>query len=369
MLAATFPEYEIETFTLSQMLKHRFDILLVNMLFALRDNGFSILKSKNALRKAFMTTPYLFSFIKRLIAKIILPNRSDYVFSIQLQSLFDLSVPDLPHYIYTDHTHLANLTYADFNPEDLRSSKWVSLERQIYQNAAHIFTRSTNISESLVENYNVDPGKTTCAFVGVNTTITPNQLDNQNYANKNILFVGFDWERKVGPDLVSAFEKVLKVHPDAKLSIVGPNPQVDHPNIQVYGRLPLEDLHKHYKSASLFCLPTHLEPFGVVFVEAMSYGLPIIATQIGAIPDFVLEEINGYLVAPGDVDGLAERIIAVIGNPDLLRTFGGRSRQLAADRYNWECVGEIIRKQILADLNMHISEIGSSNGITRSTFV
>jgi glycosyltransferase involved in cell wall biosynthesis len=87
-----------------------------------------------------------------------------------------------------------------------------------------------------------------------------------------------------------------------------------------------------------------------VFIEAMSYGLPVLATRVGAIPDFVTPGENGYLVTPGDVDTLAERLIALLGNPDLLRDFGNHSRQLVKERYNWESVAEKIRHRIMTDM-------------------
>jgi glycosyltransferase involved in cell wall biosynthesis len=360
LLDSTFPEYEVEIFTLSKILKRRYDILLINSLFALREYGFSILRNKKVFRRAFISTPFLFKWVKRLVAERISSNLSDYVFSFQLQSLFDTSVPGLPNYVYTDHTHLANLAYDEFNRKDLHSSKWIALERQIYQNATHLFTRSTNISKSLVEIYNVDPDKITCAYVGVNVKTTGGMLENKDYLTKNILFVGVDWERKGGPDLLAAFAQVLEAHPDASLTIVGCQPQVNMPNTKVLGRLPLEDLQKYYQRAVVFCLPTHLEPFGVVFIEAMSYSLPIVATQIGAIPDFVSQGENGYMVDPGDVDGLAKRLIEIIDNPNLIREFGMRSLQLVAERYNWESVGAKIRYRILTDLGQK-SSVADSN--------
>jgi glycosyltransferase involved in cell wall biosynthesis len=354
MLIKTFPEYKVETFTISQLLKKSPGILMFNSLITLRKNGFSILKGKNTLRKAFIGTPYLFKQVSQLISKKILPDLAEFAFSIQLQSLFDLSIPGLPNYVYTDHTHLENLMYADFDPEKLYSPEWLALEKQIYQNAAHTFTRSTNISNSLINKYDIDPEKVTCVYAGVNVKTSKKDSDDRDYTNKNILFVGIDWERKGGPDLAAAFEKVLEVHPDASLTVIGCTPKINLPNTRVYGYLSPDDLQQHYQRASLFCLPTRLEPFGVVFVEAMSYGLPILATEIGAIPHFVRTNRNGYLVAPGDINGLAARLNDMIGNPNLLKAFGLKSRQLAREHYNWENVGKKIKRTVLDDLDENI---------------
>ena len=64
-------------------------------------------------------------------------------------------------------------------------------------------------------------------------------------------------------------------------------------------------------------MPTHLEPFGVVFLEAMQASLPIIATKVGAVPDFIKDNWNGILVEPGDIDGIANGLIKLLENPIL----------------------------------------------------
>lgn len=350
MLTQAFPEFEVKPFALSQLLKRRPDILGINTLFALREKGFSILKDRSAFRKAFIGTPFLFKQASELIRRKIQADQGAYAFSFQLQSLFDFSIPGLPHYVYTDHTHLENLKYEDFNPERLHSLDWLGLEKQIYQRAAHLFTRSTNISASLVEDYGIDPGKVSCVYVGVNVPADADGDDLRRSVNKKVLFVGVDWVRKGGPELVEAFKKVLAQHPDASLTIIGCKPELNLPNTRVVGYLPPEEVKEHYQQASLFCLPTRLEPFGVVFVEAMSYGLPILATDIGAIPDFVQPDHNGFLVAPGDVDALGSKLTTMLGDPELLQRFGAFSRRLAKERYNWESVGTRIRARIMEDL-------------------
>jgi glycosyltransferase involved in cell wall biosynthesis len=224
------------------------------------------------------------------------------------------------------------------------------LEESIYANARRIFTRSTNITRSLARDYGCPPEKTKCVYVGVNVKGKEYTAKEVSKEGQNILFVGIDWERKGGPELVEAFKEVLAVHPQAQLTIIGCNPEINLPNCLVLGRLPLDELQRYYASASIFCLPTKLEPFGVVFVEAMANGLPIVATDIGAIPDFVQEGENGYLVAPGQVDELAEALIDLLGNPEKRRRFGMRSLALATERYNWKSVGQTIRECILADL-------------------
>jgi len=352
MLAESFPEYEVETISIAHLLRRRPDILLVNGLHTLGTYWRQILFGKKTFRRSFRGTAYLFRQVQKLARAYLEPRKEEYAFSFQLQSLFDAGLPGLPHYVYTDHTHLANLEYPGFDPRSLHSPAWIELEKSVYAEARRIFTRSTNISRSLTRDYGIPEEKVQCVYAGMNTRIAPQGEQAPPAEGQNILFVGIDWERKGGPDLVEAFKQVLQVYPQAQLTIAGCSPQVDTPNTHVLGLLPMQEVQRLYAQASIFCLPTRLEPFGVVFIEAMAHRLPIVATCTGAIPDFVKHGENGYLVPPGHTDLLAQALIDLLGDPERRRLFGERSRALTEERYNWGSVGRAIRTSILTDLDL-----------------
>ncbi|HRQ40143.1 MAG TPA: glycosyltransferase family 4 protein [Chloroflexota bacterium] len=350
ILQANFPQYEVEIIDIKELLAQRKEMALVNVVHTVKEYGSEILMGKKRAKEGYFRTPYLFHQIKRLMVNKL--AGSDYAFSFQMQSLYDASGGHLPHFVYTDHTNLANLLYPIQDRNRLFSHPWLQLERTIYQNASHIFTRSRHVTESIVEQYGCNPDKVTCVFAGSNLQADANPLDNDGYKNKNILFVGVDWERKGGPELVQAFQQVLQVYPTAHLTIVGCMPQVDVPNCEVVGRLPLAQVKEYYRRASVFCLPTKLEPFGIVFVEAFSYKLPVVATHVGAIPDFVIPGVNGYLVEPGDVNCLAQRLIELLDDPAKCRAFGEQGYHLVQENYNWETVGRRMTEQIQATLQV-----------------
>jgi glycosyltransferase involved in cell wall biosynthesis len=95
----------------------------------------------------------------------------------------------------------------------------------------------------------------------------------------------------------------------------------------------------------VFCLPTRHEPFGFVFVEAMSHKLPIVATNVGAIPDFVTNGVNGFCISPGDPDGLAEALILLLRNPPRCRQMGEQNYAVS-QRYSWDNVTSIMASTI-----------------------
>jgi glycosyltransferase involved in cell wall biosynthesis len=268
-----------------------------------------------------------------------------------MQSLYDTSVPEVPHFIYTDHTHLSNLRYPHYDRRTLRSAEWVALERQAYQNAAVIFTRSTDIAADLTEFYNIPASKVECVYAGSNVDVAHcGPPDNAGYGNQRILFVGIDWHRKGGPELLDAFRQVLRRYPNAHLNIAGANVPVDLPNCTVLGHVSAQELARHYAQASIFCLPTRHEPFGIAFVEAMVHRLPVVATRIGAIPDMVEDGVNGYLVNSQDAPALAEALCTLLADPSHCQALGQRSYERAVDRYSWHRTGERIRARILRTL-------------------
>ena len=134
---------------------------------------------------------------------------NDFDWTIQIQSLFDARAPGTPHFVYTDHTHLANLDYPDFDPRALRCSGWLALERALYREARGVFTRSAHVTASLVDRYGCDPARVVCVGAGANARI-PSLPVERSAEGQDILFVGVDWERKGGPDLLAAFERLRR---------------------------------------------------------------------------------------------------------------------------------------------------------------
>ncbi len=341
MLAAAFPEYDLEIFDFALLLRKSAPVLLQNFAAAFWHYGWGILTRKRDLRVVFWRTPLIFRWMKAEAGRILAGG--GYALSFQLGSLYDASWPGTPHLVYTDHTHLENLNYPGFAADQLSAAAWVALEKTIYANASRVLTRSSNIGRSLQEQYGCPPEKIVQVYMGGNVPVAEDEFPPER-ERRNILFVGIDWERKGGPDLVAAFEQILPDFPDASLTIVGAAPQVDLPNVEVAGLVPVEALGAYYRRAAIFCLPTYHEPFGAVFVEALAYGLPLVGTCIGAIPDFILPGENGYLVAPGDVTGLAAALRELLADAEKCRRFGERGFQLGRENYNWAAVGARVRQ-------------------------
>lgn len=344
VLEQAFPEYPVEVFDLVTMLKAHPLTLVLNLLAILVEYGPKIAARRIPLREAFYTTRYLSKTVQRWMTRQV--SAGNFAFTFQIQSLFDASTGLIPHFVYTDHTHLNRLSYPGYDQRKLRPARWIEMERDIYQHAAINFTRSENISRSLIGEYQIPAEKVVFAGVGSNLDTRQIQMENDGYRNQNILFVGIDWERKGGPELLKAFEIVLQTHSNARLTIVGCAPEIQLPNCQTIGKIPASEIGKYFQQASIFCLPTKNEPFGVAFIDALYYRLPIVGTNLGAIPDFVKPGENGYLVEPGEVENLARALIKLLDDPQKCRDFGEKGYALAQANYAWDSVAERISRSV-----------------------
>lgn len=316
---------------------------VANAAFVVAEHGPSLARGLVRPWQAFFSTTYMFRWMSRHARAWALAH--DFDWTIQIQSLFDARAPGIPHFVYTDHTHLTNLDYSDFDPRALRGPRWIALERALYRDARAVFTRSAHVSQSLTHRYGCDPARVVCVGAGANARVPSRPLDRTD-DGQEILFVGVDWERKGGPDLHAAFERVRLSHPRATLTIVGCNPEIYAPGCRVLGHCPVAEVNQHYERADVFCLPTRREPFGVAFVEALHHRLPIVATRIGAVPDLVTHGENGFLVEVGDVDGLAAHLAQLLADPALRRRMGEAGERRARQNYTWSAVAKRIVERV-----------------------
>jgi glycosyltransferase involved in cell wall biosynthesis len=135
--------------------------------------------------------------------------------------------------------------------------------------------------------------------------------------------------------LIEAFTQVHAQLPQARLLVCGASTTRDgyaqtlqaHVNALGLGQVIVfaghrRDLPAVFAGADVFCLPTLNEAFGLVFLEAMSAGLPVVAARSGAVPDIVCEGETGLLLPPGDASGIAQALIWLLCDQQLARRLG-----------------------------------------------
>jgi glycosyltransferase involved in cell wall biosynthesis len=155
-----------------------------------------------------------------------------------------------------------------------------------------------------------------------------------------VLCVARMYPRKRLSDLLRAAAILRARVPGIQVRIVGRGPEWDRlerlhaglglgDSVVLLGDLPRERLAEEYVNATVFCLPSVQEGFGIVFLEAMAAELPVVACRIAAIPEVVLDGTTGVLVAPRDPAALAEALELLIADPARARRLGQEGRRRA----------------------------------------
>jgi len=162
-----------------------------------------------------------------------------------------------------------------------------------------------------------------------------------------IFFVGrLVWEK--GPDLlVSAMAEVLKVFPAARAVIAGHGPyrnnlldQIRHmqlqERVQLSGFITDEERNQLYAVADLAVFPSRYEPFGIVALEAMVTGIPVVVSAVGGLQDVVSDGETGLIAAPGNADALAQMILQSLTEPQRAVERAQTAHKSVMRQYNWE---------------------------------
>jgi len=104
------------------------------------------------------------------------------------------------------------------------------------------------------------------------------------------------------------------------------------------GKVEQRELPSYYKSADIFALHTLHEGLGIVILEAMSSGLPVVTTKAGGTEDLVENGKNGFLVSKNDPKKMGTKILYLLKNPRIRKRMGKMSRKIAEEKYSWEMV-------------------------------
>lgn len=193
---------------------------------------------------------------------------------------------------------------------------------------------------------------------------TPPPVDRSAHEGFTFVFVGGDFERKGGFELVEAFAQAVAERADLRLVLAGSDPSARNPDRLVHEWVPaarrargLETiaaleragvlrqlpwvsreqlLTEVYAGADAFVMPTHAEGFGFTNVEAMAFGLPVITSTAGPAHEIVADGRTGLLVAPGDRAELRDALLCLAADPAAARRMGDAGRAEFLQRFTVE---------------------------------
>ena len=221
-------------------------------------------------------------------------------------------------------------------------------ERIAFKRIDHVVTLTNGFKKWLSGEYTVDPKNITVIHVG--TAINDIQAFMQDHPKSRmeksipIVSTGGIIRRKNQLTSVKAFARIAADHPELSLKLVGP---IDHRDyydeiqeciienglenkVEIMGEVSKEELYNQYHSASIFLFPTTSEIQPTVMMEALAFGLPIVASNIEPNSDVVgSNEDIAILKDPFDIDGLADSLSRLATSLELRESMASKARDLA----------------------------------------
>ncbi len=231
--------------------------------------------------------------------------------------------------------------------------------RQILRHLAKRECQNVNTSDLVVvpsqytarkvtEYYGVKEQKLVVIPLGIDLPLWKSLREKSRRVSKKtieILCVARQYPRKGIADLLKAFQKVLASHVPVHLTLVGGGPQFEENQklarqLKVFHKVTFvgdlanqQQLAGHYQNADIFCLPSYHETFGLVFLEAMFFELPIVTYASTAIPE-VVDQTTGFLCPTGDLECLSKKLLILAKNESLRKSMGLRGRQ-RVEQFSW----------------------------------
>jgi phosphatidylinositol alpha-mannosyltransferase len=203
--------------------------------------------------------------------------------------------------------------------------------------------------------------------------IVPNGVDVQVFASarpallppgRMLLFVGRLEPRKGFPVAVRAFGRVARDYPDTRLVVVGDGADRDAVNeldeqarsrVLMLGRVSQEALPTYYRAADIFLAPAvRGESFGIVLVEAMAAGLPVLGSDIPGYREVTRHGVEGLLVPPDDPELLAVAMRRLLDNPAYAKSLGDNG-SVRAREFDWDTIVHQL-EDVYAELAMRTAE-------------
>src|SRR6056297_2328459 len=221
--------------------------------------------------------------------------------------------------------------------------------------AEKIITISDQVNQDVKKYYFIEDNKLIKILNGVDDTLfkpietdrlklikkyLPNIKENPEYlitfVGKLTDFKGVDLLIKAAKKYENEFSNIMTLiigHGELLDTLKNQAEKLNLKNIHFLGNLPQNDLPAFYSSADLSVVPSRVEPFGLVAVEALACGTPVIASKAGGLPDFINQDV-GRLFRMNDADDLAKKIILALKNNDKEKK-GETAAKYALDKFSW----------------------------------
>ncbi len=279
--------------------------------------------------------------VKNLKGKVALLYQGSALFSAS-----DEKIP-VPYVIYIDFTSkLAEELYPEWVPfrSDSEKENWYELENALYNKVDLILVFNEIVRQSLMNHYGIGSDKIRVIGSGVNLD---DLSDFDKVYEPILLFVCRDFKRHGGEIVLKSFKLVQKKIKDLKLFIVGVDFKSGDDNIITTGNLNRQKLDSHYRRASGLVMPAKVGGLQTV-LEGMVRKCCCFVSQGNPHLTYLIKDGKSGIVTPfGDEVKLAERIISVLEDKELLRKIGENGYLQVKENYTWAKVVEKMEREFL----------------------
>lgn len=240
-----------------------------------------------------------------------------------------------------------------YNPWGDVSDKYINeaikYEHDVLQKAMAIFCMGEWLAEHAKKVYPDCAHKIFVAYGGTNSIAEHIETEREK---DTVLFVGRDYKRKAG-DIVVEAVRILndQYGVDVKLYLAGPKskPQnCDYPWLKFLGEISYAETGRLMEKASLFCMPSRFEAYGLVFAEALIAGMPCIGRDAFEMPNFIQAGQTGELVREDDAGRLADKIKKILEDDSYKMNVSNKKREYM-HKYNWHNTAIKVFEKLSAD--------------------
>jgi len=286
--------------------------------------------------------------LSKSIDKKLNQKKYDLIFAPVSSSAIAFLQTDIPIIYFTDATVASiNEYYNSFSNITSRNLMEADLiEKLALEKATSVIFCTEWAKKEAKKYYSVGENKISVIPMGANLELVPDSFPphKENKKSFNMLFIGVNWERKGGSIALETFRKLKSEGYRVELKIIGcvPKEKVDDQDITIIPIInknnedDMSRLSQIYKNTDILFLPTRAECFGIVFCEAMAYGIPSVSTATGGVGELIKNGVNGYtLPIDAKADEYAVVIKNLINNKELLLELKQNSREMYDATFNW----------------------------------
>lgn len=270
----------------------------------------------------------------------------------------DIAIVDRPFFIYQDFSY--DILAAQLEEQELGVREFFRTldegtltrrrerQRAIYQQASGVIAMSQWFATSLIEDSGLPPGKVFVAYPGatsVSDLSLPLVVGVRPNPRRRLLFLGTSFRVKGGETVLRALELVRAEDSRFRLTVAGPRtwPLDGSPpdGVDFIGAVPRSGVAALLDNHDLLVMPSRLEGFGIVFVEALARGLPCIGRNAYAMPEIIEDGVTGALVDSDTPEVLAETILRTLKDDSIFEEVARRAPAVA-EKFSWSTTAQTI---------------------------